>query len=55
MEQAVGPTRKTRILDSCKSGGLQAFWLADWLDEDGRFEGIAKLGRLSRIARIEGK
>ena len=25
---AVGPTRKTRILDSCRSGGFQASWLA---------------------------
>ena len=29
--EAVGPTRKTRILDSCRSGGFQAGWLAGWL------------------------
>ena len=28
---AVAPTRKTRILDSCRSGGFQAGWLAGWL------------------------
>ena len=31
MGEAVGPTRKTRILDSCRSGGFQAGWLAGWL------------------------
>ena len=41
MTAAVGTTRKTRILDSCRSGGFQAGWLAGRLagQESSRLDG----------------
>ena len=35
MTPFVGPTRKIRILDSCRSGGFQAGWLAGRLAGQG--------------------